>query len=160
MKLAYFGSQFRVTLLPYVALTDFSLTLTPLRTCHKFDQSIFDSIELPEAGLKASTVVQIGKVFNDHIQKLLLCALRICQLWLILHLMLLCDLHTVVLLLLELVIFSRILHSKSPMILLMLYAFIVVVSWMHPRRKRFLHMVHGYVESLYLIRLGGNKFLF
>ena len=61
---------------PTAALTDFSLsavqeaTLTPLRTCHKFDQSIFDSIELPEAGLKASTVVQIGKVFNDHIQKL------------------------------------------------------------------------------------------
>ena len=61
---------------PPVPLTDFSLsavqeaTLTPLRTCHKFDQTVFDSIELPEAGLKASTVVQIGKVFNDHIQKL------------------------------------------------------------------------------------------
>ena len=61
---------------PTAALTEFSLsavqeaTLTPLRTCHIFDQSIFDSIELPEAGLKASTVVQIGKVFNDHIQKL------------------------------------------------------------------------------------------
>jgi hypothetical protein len=35
---------------PPVALTEFSLsavqeaTLTPLRTCHKFDQTIFDSI--------------------------------------------------------------------------------------------------------------------
>ena len=61
---------------PTVALTEFSLssvqeaTLTPLRTCHSFDHAIFDSIELPESGLKASTVVQIGKVFNDQIQKL------------------------------------------------------------------------------------------
>jgi len=61
---------------PSVPLTDFSFsgvqesTLSPLRITHSFDAAIFDSIELPDTGLKASTVVQIGKVFNDQIQKL------------------------------------------------------------------------------------------
>jgi hypothetical protein len=67
---------------PTVALTEFSLisvqeaTLTPLCTCHSFDHAIFDSIELPESGLKLRLLFRLATFSMIKFENFLLVKLK------------------------------------------------------------------------------------